>query len=640
MSWRIDKIIFENFKIFKDSFTFSLEGRHLLLFGENGSGKSSLNWGLYTFLQSVLKMPNLAEAQKYFTAGHDQNLRNRFSAAHDYSGIQIEFINDANVRLTLEDSITRVNTANPASPLSIRYSLSASDFLNYKYLISLFDFRNSDTNDIFSILFHEVFPLDDLSTSVKDIYGNAIGKNIKLWWDTLNAILPSLPRGIDRQQNHILRSGQPWTDFTNQLATFNSNLNLFLQSLEMRANNILASKFKIPAEIKFEYRDAIWERQSPTPANGDLRLVPPQILLTAEYTHPSATDKKILHPRSFFNEATLSKMAIALRFAITDNRVANAPDVCKILVIDDLLLSLDMANRLCVIDMLLDYSTTFQTLILTHDRSFYQVTQNKIQERKQQAKWVMSQIYIKPSADANAIPEPVISNSKSGLHQAMDFYLNGQFEAAIVTLRKECEAHLKRIIPYINIIDEEKAYKKGQLKYQDLSKMIDALQPYFAKHHAADLSAPMPNIVPNLHTFRELLLNQAAHNDYETPRFTHEIELAFQEIEKLTQIEKYILIKHSKIMVDDYRFEITDAAGAAHSFTFRFANIFSVLSQGGTDYYLSTTIDEAGSQKRLADRITAFCGHHTSPVPADILQHITHTATGTILSDTLASLKA
>lgn len=641
MSWTINKIIFENFKVFREEFTFTLEGKNFLLFGENGSGKSSLNWGLYTFLQSVLKFPNLAEVQKYFNPASDQNLRNRFSNPGEDSGIKVEFKNTVSgAPLTLEDSNTLANT-NHTHGLNMRYTLGASDFLNYKYLNSVFDFRNSVENDLFPLFYQEIFPIDDFSMDVADIHGHPLGKNMKLWWQTLQDILASLPRGTGKSKNHILRRGPQWEAFKDQLAEFNSQLKQFLEGIELSANHILSTKFGTNAEIRFHYEKAKWIHASSDPVKGNLRLQTPQIIASAKYLHPTASDPDVIHPRSFFNEATLSKMALALRLAVTDKRIGAGPDVCKILVIDDLLISLDMANRCKVIDILLDYTANFQVLILTHDRAFYQVIYNKITERKEQSKWKFAQIYIKPTFNPADIPEPVLVPNKPGLDQAKDFYLRGEFEAAVVTLRKECEAQIKRIVPFIYIINADRAHSKGEVKYIDLSKMIDQVTPFYAKHVTTNLSGVMPNVTPDLHTFRELLLNQAAHNDYDTPRFKHEIEDAFSEIEILAGMDKYILVKNNMINIDEYEFQIADSIGALQTTRFRFEDMFSVLTHNGNDYYLNSAIVDiaTGVKKSLQSYITQFCASHGVSVPADILTHITHLANGSLMSAELAALR-
>lgn len=73
MKSRLHKIDIRNFKAFRD-FTLNLEARHLLVYGDNGAGKSSLYWALYTFLQSARKpTPGVA---KYFDPADPQNLLN------------------------------------------------------------------------------------------------------------------------------------------------------------------------------------------------------------------------------------------------------------------------------------------------------------------------------------------------------------------------------------------------------------------------------------------------------------------------------------------------------------------------------------------------------------------------------------
>ena len=43
MAWKINKISIENFKCFLDKFdSIEPKGKHVLIYGENGSGKSSI----------------------------------------------------------------------------------------------------------------------------------------------------------------------------------------------------------------------------------------------------------------------------------------------------------------------------------------------------------------------------------------------------------------------------------------------------------------------------------------------------------------------------------------------------------------------------------------------------------------------
>lgn len=63
----ITQIEIDGFKAFPANFTLNLgTGKNLLLYGENGSGKSSLYYALHALLQSVFKDDKGA---KYFTPG-------------------------------------------------------------------------------------------------------------------------------------------------------------------------------------------------------------------------------------------------------------------------------------------------------------------------------------------------------------------------------------------------------------------------------------------------------------------------------------------------------------------------------------------------------------------------------------------
>ena len=110
MNWRIDTLEIVNFKFFKDSFAFKPQGKNVLLYGENGSGKSSIYWSLFTIIQSVLKDPSIAEARKYFDPSNSQHLRNRYSNSNESSGLRMIFRDiDSNASKDCEDSLNIAN---------------------------------------------------------------------------------------------------------------------------------------------------------------------------------------------------------------------------------------------------------------------------------------------------------------------------------------------------------------------------------------------------------------------------------------------------------------------------------------------------------------------------------------------------
>lgn len=71
----IKEITLYNFKASYGETKIELDGKNLLMYGENGSGKSSVYWALYTLLQSSTK--EIGETDKYFDFNHEENLINR-----------------------------------------------------------------------------------------------------------------------------------------------------------------------------------------------------------------------------------------------------------------------------------------------------------------------------------------------------------------------------------------------------------------------------------------------------------------------------------------------------------------------------------------------------------------------------------
>ena len=60
-NWKIKRIEVENFKFFKSRFILDIDCKNLLLYGENGAGKSSLYWSFYTHFQASTKTEDQAK---------------------------------------------------------------------------------------------------------------------------------------------------------------------------------------------------------------------------------------------------------------------------------------------------------------------------------------------------------------------------------------------------------------------------------------------------------------------------------------------------------------------------------------------------------------------------------------------------
>ena len=88
---------------------------------------------------------------------------------------------------------------------------------------------------------------------------------------------------------------------------------------------------------------------------------------------------------NFLNEARLSAIGLVLYLAGLLISVPAASAHPKLLVLDDVLVGLDMANRLPALNILEQYFSDWQIILLTFDRAWYEMIQVEIENRKWQA---------------------------------------------------------------------------------------------------------------------------------------------------------------------------------------------------------------------------------------------------------------
>ncbi len=84
---KITKIEVQNFKAFKETQLFEIKGNNVLVFGNNGSGKSSFYFALHAFVQSSIKTD--AQCAKYFLFDGAESLLNIHAAAGFPSYIRV-----------------------------------------------------------------------------------------------------------------------------------------------------------------------------------------------------------------------------------------------------------------------------------------------------------------------------------------------------------------------------------------------------------------------------------------------------------------------------------------------------------------------------------------------------------------------
>ena len=410
---RIHSIDLKHFKAFQDTPPIELEGKNLLLYGPNGSGKSSIFWALYTFLQSSQK-PS-ADVQKYFDPSHRESLVNIDMAESASSSIVLHMGEGTDgesavpVRIALDTHETPVPDWQKAN--------LASDFVTYRILFRFYHFTNSEEIDLWPVFFSEVLPFCSASLA---------GNLADAWADVFR---DDPYHEAQRQKARGRAAAGIYDKYERRLGDFQVGLEGTLDSIQKAAQEFYNQHFTQDGE---------------KPLKMALRLTWPQSydrkkhVLTVPKIGLGITlgDKPILMPQSFLNEAKLTQIALSVRFGATKANLQDAP--MKLLVLDDLLISLDMSNRMQVIKIILsdeDFAD-YQKIIMTHDREFYSEIRRQIGTAHH--KWVYGELHC---TDGNA-PELREQPDKIALAEAL--LREGRYDEVALQLRKSAEETLRQ----------------------------------------------------------------------------------------------------------------------------------------------------------------------------------------------------
>jgi hypothetical protein len=184
-------------------------------------------------------------------------------------------------------------------------------------------------------------------------------------------------------------------------------------------------------------------------------LLQPFIKLSIQQLKARTKPKNIDRPQSFLNESKLTAIALSIRFTILEKR-PKKPKI-KILAFDDLLISLDMSNRMDVLKMIFKlYETDYQLFFFTHDRGFY----NEIKRWTEDNDTNWNYVLFKELKDNTIQTE----NDKEDIDRAKQFLKDNDYDSCALAIRKTIEGAIKEYLIKM------KHFEDG--KYSPLSKQI------------------------------------------------------------------------------------------------------------------------------------------------------------------------
>lgn len=408
---RISKIELKDFRGFPAPEVFDLEGgKNLLLYGENGSGKSSLYRALVEFL-------NLDPKAQPF-----HKHRNIFSAGPDKSWV------DGHVSLELEDGSRHEWHCLGARPHGDKAlpPTTRERWVDTARRASLLEYRSLlQTNFNVTDVREKLFELT-VTTLLANVPIVGTGGRVR----TISQLWVELVESKPKQRTHKQLSRVAAAE-----KAFNEGLRGILPDVRRIATEILSYFTGTGLELRLDLPGVRYDG-SPY-YTRDCKFKDKVLDFEVKLNSVSIPDWN-----TFLNEARLSALAMSLYLtgAILGNPrpPASVSTPLKLLVLDDVLIGLDMAHRLPVLDLINKefVKKEWQVLLFTFDRAWYEIAKQQLGG----GKWKHYELYAVRVADYE---QPLLKEDRLHLDRAVSFLADGEVKAAAVHVRTKFELVLK-----------------------------------------------------------------------------------------------------------------------------------------------------------------------------------------------------
>jgi len=523
----INRIHICGFKAFPNDFELVIEGKNLLMYGENGSGKSSIYYALHCMFQAPLKSD---AGKKYFDPASEQHLKNLNNFDVD-SKIWIDFDGRHPFIYIVDKNGYKMQFLNGLRPLPGHIN---GCFVNHQFLFHFFNFRNSQRINLFPVFIKDILPF------CKDDH---TGLHIGEMYDEITA-------SIIKKGRHI------HPDYISNIEYFNKAVKKVVEDINIYASDRYNESFKDEDDnelvIRLRYDSNFDKPDDDTneywlkydniielvKENGEIKerksyykkLNEPFIGLEISEKMSDGNLRKIVKPHIYFNEAKLTAIALSVRFALLN---LDKPADGRFLALDDMLISLDMSNRMKVIDYIFkEVLPKYKLYIFTHDRLLFTSFKKRINADKLQEDWLCGGVYMHDrdnSIDFNLCnPYPIFIEEKDALLSAREYYIMHDYPACGQRLRKWCEDIFERLYPgaLLKSIDGT----TGKTIDTSLNDRIVRLNDYCI-NESIDF-----NEFKDLKIYKDNVLNLASHYDVSSPIYGNEILSIMRILSKLSQI--------------------------------------------------------------------------------------------------------
>lgn len=532
---KIKRIWLNNFKFFGSSSPIELAGEHLLLYGENGSGKSSLCYGLNTLLDAAVNSPEKVQKQFALPSESEDSLIN-IHAKMD------EGAERTNAFVSVEDNNGKVyqisyRNLDSCQDTDLLESNLASDLINYQ---SLFRFQiphSEQTSSLIDVFEYSVFP--HLSFPTIHYHGKIL-RNVKTMIKEYNEG-PGCTTNAKGEHIIVYKNSQEYNDFLALEAHLNANIQQLVDFINANIYDKIQN-FEYDFKVHLEYT-------STSHAKKDKRIERHRYNIELKLTEFEGIAVNVKYPSKFLNEARMTALAFCIRWCVLDYRLGQgeAPNALKILLLDDVMVSLDRCNRTKLIRIILDeLADKFQILFFTHDRSLYSYIIRELMNRNGISKeedlmktdigWQFMEMF---ACRKGKISEPIVQPYTSAYTKAQKYYqgdeCNVDFVASGNIIRQAIEGVLKTLFIRLGITKNTDGINI------DYSKTMLGDYIHIAKTHFPDLQLPL-DAINALDSIKNIQLNPSSHYNPELDFYGQELEIAFNVYNTLSECDIRIVV--------------------------------------------------------------------------------------------------
>lgn len=546
---KIKQINFKDYRAFLGNKNkLELDGGNALIYGENGSGKSSLYLGLKDFFCAFDATGTIEELPSHLKAGN----RNDYEVKVIFSSPKKSLIFKGE---TVEDEV-------------IGQTFLLNSFLSYKEMLKT-HFLNK--NELFEDKFYEL--LTETLLVNYEIGDTTIGKSVKDLQDKLSE--PSNKEELLRKIREIRPDAdEEDLDEIDTKAEIEKGKVIFDETLEgiVTPLNEILDYFKQGIKVKFKKLQLTFDEKEKK-LKGSLGL---------DINYIGIDDIEHL---KILNEARLSALAISIYLAaIVTNPVVRKAKY-KILFLDDVFIGLDTSNRLPLLDILQNYTVKeivfdkngnvveevenkifkdFQILITTYDRYWFEVAKRRLEL---QTNWNFFEMYAvkKVTSGGKFVCDvPTIKPNGDNIANALKHINNPiypDYPAAANYLRKANEETLRSNLPEREL-KEDSGLTPSPLMLKGL--LESAISFVERLHFDPSLLREMKK--EHLKT----LLNPLSHFEIESPIYKGELERILELTQKIEIFlrnlkKKYRLILPRESLVQ-FNFDLVDISATEKGF--------------------------------------------------------------------------